>query len=78
MDEVERSGVLADGLEGASSGGVGVGRRCVGRGFGVAALDFVGEGDLFKAPEAHLTPAGYSHVLDEELFGETFGLVLFD
>ncbi len=78
MDEIERTGFLADGLEGASSSGVGVGGRCVRRGFSVAALDFVGEGDLFKAPEAHLTPAGYRHVFDEELFGETFGLVLFD
>src|ERR1017187_10764266 len=66
VDEFERTGCVAEGLEGEGGLGGGV------DGF-VLFGDLVIESGLFHAPDAHLAPAGNGHGLNERVLDGAFG-----
>jgi hypothetical protein len=80
IDEFERAGIVTESAvgEGGAGGGI-LGwvqiRRVRHRGL---AAHFVFQAGLLHAPDAHLTPAGDGHVLDEGLLEGRLGLEFFE
>ena len=74
IDQVERTGIVAESAE--SERGASGGLLLRDRGLGLSA-HLVLHAGLFHAPETHLTPAGYGHVFDKRGFDGGFGLKFF-
>ena len=80
VDEFEGAGIVAESAEGDGGDGGGVlggFERGGVRDRGLPA-HFVFHARLFHAPDAHLTPAGDGHVLDEGLLEGGLRLELFE
>ena len=69
VDEFEGAGIVAEGAEGEGGAGGGLFGwvQCGRDGYIGLAAHLVVHGGLFHAPDAHLTPAGDGHILDEGL-----------
>jgi len=77
VDQIESAGIVTESAEGEGRAGGVVGMLDVGRNrvrdFGLPA-DFVVHAGFFHAPDAHLTPAGDGHVVDERFLERGLGL----